>query len=106
MKFFNSKDYRTCKFVKSLFHHTYLTISNLFVQIILQFFIKRICLFPIMCVQCLVIPIQYPYVIVRHISLYQRNETFAYLLFDNYLYMLYRIKGNNSENSCLRLTDY
>ena len=54
-------------------------------------------LFPIMCVQCLVIPIQYPYVIVRHISLYQRNETFAYLLYDNYLYILYRIKGNNSE---------
>ena len=50
-------------------------------------------LFPIMCVQCLVIKIQYPYVIVYHISLYQWNETFAYLLFDNYLYILYSIKG-------------
>jgi len=56
-------------------------------------------LFPIMCVQCLVIKIQYPYVIVHHISLYQWNETFAYLLFDNYLCILYIIKGNNSKNS-------
>ena len=63
------------------------------------FYQKNMFLFPIMCVQCLVIPIQYPYVIVRHISLYQRNETFAYLLYDNYLYILYRIKSNNSEKS-------
>ena len=69
MKFFNSKDYRTCKFVKSLFHHTYLTISNLFVQIILQFFIKRICFYSPLC--------------VYNVSLYQYNTPMS--LFAIYL---------------------
>ena len=59
------------------------------------FYQKNMFLFPIMCVQCLVIKIQYTYVIAHHISLYQWNETFAYLLFDNYLCISYSIKGNN-----------
>ena len=43
---------------------------------------------PIMCVQCLVIKIQYPYVIVHHISLYQWKKN-LHICFSTTIYIFY-----------------